>query len=104
MLKTHSCGDLRAEHVGQTVTLAGWVNRTRDMGGVVFIDLRDRDGKAQVVINSGENPEAFAIAEQVSREYVLQVTGEVALRPEGMSNPDLATGDVEVRVDRICSP
>lgn len=101
MLKTHSCGELRADHVGQVVTLAGWVNRTRDMGGVIFIDLRDRDGKTQVVINAGENPDAFAAAEQVSREYVLQVTGKVALRPAGMDNPDLPTGDIEVHVDQF---
>jgi aspartyl-tRNA synthetase len=101
MLKTHSCGELRAEHVGQTVTLAGWVNRTRDMGGVIFIDLRDRDGKTQVVINSGDNPEDFVAAEQVSREYVVQVTGEVRLRPEGMDNPDLPTGDIEINVNQF---
>jgi aspartyl-tRNA synthetase len=101
MLKTHSCGDLRAEHVGQTVTLAGWVNRTRDMGGVIFIDLRDRSGKSQIVINAGENAAAFAVAEQVSREYVLQVTGTVALRPAGMTNPDLPTGEIEVYVDEF---
>ena len=101
MLKTHSCGELRAEHVGQTVTLAGWVNRTRDMGGVIFIDLRDRNGKAQIVINSGDNPEDFAAAEQVSREYVLQVTGVVGLRPEGMDNSDLPTGDIEVKVNQF---
>ena len=98
MLKTNSCGELRAEHIGQTVTLAGWVNRTRDMGGVIFIDLRDRSGKTQIVINAGDNPQDFAAAEHVSREYVLQVTGEVGPRPEGMSNPDLPTGDIEVKV------
>ncbi len=101
MLKTHSCGELRADHIGQVVTLAGWVNRTRDMGGVIFIDLRDRDGKTQVVINAGENPGAFATAAQVSREYVLQVTGKVARRPEGMNNPDLPTGDIEIYVDQF---
>jgi aspartyl-tRNA synthetase len=101
MLKTHSCGELRAEHEGQTVTLAGWVNRRRDMGGVIFIDLRDRDGKTQIVINSGATPDAFALAEQVRGEYVLQVTGTVSLRPEGMTNPDLPTGDVELLVEEF---
>jgi aspartyl-tRNA synthetase len=96
MLKTNSCGELRADHVGQTVTLAGWVNRRRDMGGVIFIDLRDRYGKTQVVVNSGMSQKAFDVAEQVRGEYVIQVTGEVSRRPEGQENPDLATGEIEV--------
>ena len=101
MLKTHSCGELRAENAGEKVTLAGWVNRRRDMGGVIFIDLRDRNGKTQVVINSGRSPMAFEAGEQVRGEYVLQVTGEVSPRPEGMQNPDLPTGDIEVLVDEL---
>jgi aspartyl-tRNA synthetase len=96
MLKTNSCGELRAEHVGQTVTLAGWVNRRRDMGGVIFIDLRDRYGKTQVVVNSGMSQEAFDVAEQIRGEYVVQVTGEVSRRPQGQENVDLATGEIEV--------
>lgn len=101
MLKTHSCGELRAEHVGQTVTLAGWVNRRRDMGGVIFIDLRDRAGKAQVVIDAGRSQDAFNVAEQVRGEYVLQISGEVALRPEGLKNPNLATGEIEVLATQV---
>ncbi len=101
MLKTHTCGELRADNAGEQVTLAGWVNRRRDMGGVIFIDLRDRNGKTQVVINSGRSAAAFDAAEQVRGEYVLQVTGEVNLRPEGMDNPDLPTGAVEVWVDEL---
>ncbi len=101
MLKTHSCGELRVEHVGAEVTLAGWVNRRRDMGGVIFIDLRDRDGKTQVVINSGRAPEGFALAEQARSEYVLQIKGVVSKRPEGLENPNLKTGDIEVLVDEI---
>ena len=101
MLKTHSCGELRAENAGEKVTLAGWVNRRRDMGGVIFIDLRDRNGKTQVVINSGRSPRAFEAGGQVRGEYVLQVTGEVSPRPEGMQNPDLPTGDIEVLVDEL---
>lgn len=101
MLKTHSCGELRAEHVGQTVTLAGWVNRRRDMGGVIFIDLRDRAGKTQVVIDAGRSQDAFNVAEQVRGEYVLQVSGEVALRPEGLQNPNLITGEIEVLATQV---
>ena len=101
MLKTHSCGELRLEHVGETVTLAGWVNRRRDMGGVVFIDLRDRAGKTQVVVNSGRTAEGFATAEQIRSEYVVQVTGEVSQRPSGQANENLATGDIEVLANEV---
>lgn len=83
MLKTHSCGELRREYIGQTVTLAGWVNRRRDMGGVIFIDLRDRAGKTQVVIDAGRSREAFAAAESVRSEYVVQISGQVSARPAG---------------------
>ncbi len=101
MLKTHSCGELRREHVGQTVTLAGWVNRRRDMGGVIFIDLRDRGGKTQAVVDSGRTPEGFAAAEGIRSEYVIQVTGVVSLRPEGQENANMPTGEVEVLVERV---
>lgn len=101
MLKTHSCGELRREHVGEIVTLAGWVNRRRDMGGVIFIDLRDRDGKTQVVVNSGRSAEGFTIAEQIRSEYVVQVTGEVSKRPSGQENENLATGDIELLADNV---
>ena len=101
MLKTHNCGELRPEHAGQRVTLAGWVNRRRDMGGVIFIDLRDRDGKTQVVINAGRSQAAFDVAEQVRGEYVIQVKGEVQERPSGMENPSLPTGYIEVLADEV---
>ena len=101
MLKTHSCGELRLEHEGETVTLAGWVNRRRDMGGVVFIDLRDRDGKTQVVVNSGRTAEGFATAEQIRSEYVIQVTGEVSKRPSGQENENLATGQIELLANEV---
>jgi len=96
MLKTHQCGHLRAKDAGQEVTLAGWVNRRRDMGGIIFIDLRDRSGKVQVVIDAGRSQDAFDIAENVRPEYVLQVSGVVSLRPDGLQNPNMATGDVEI--------
>ena len=101
MLKTHSCGELRSEHIGQTVTLAGWVNRRRDMGGVIFIDLRDRGGKAQVVVDSGRTPAGFAAAEGVRSEYVVQVTGVVSPRPPGQENPNMPTGEVEVLAEQV---
>ncbi|MFI6428622.1 aspartate--tRNA ligase [Promicromonospora sp. NPDC050880] len=90
MLRTHTAGSLRAEHIGQTVTLTGWVDRRRDHGGVAFIDLRDASGIAQVVIRDEE------IAHPLRAEFVLQVTGEVGRRPEGNANPNLATGEIEV--------
>lgn len=101
MLKTHSCGELRTEHVGQKVTLAGWVNRRRDMGGIIFIDLRDRDGKSQVVIDASRSQEAFDLAELIRSEYVLQVSGVVSRRPTGQENPDMATGDIEILTDEL---
>ncbi|MFJ3406802.1 aspartate--tRNA ligase [Promicromonospora sp. NPDC090134] len=90
MLRTHTAGSLRAEHIGQTVTLTGWVDRRRDHGGVAFIDLRDASGIAQVVIRDEE------IAHPLRAEFVLQVTGEVGRRPEGNANANLATGEIEV--------
>ena len=96
MLRTHTCGELRTDHVGQEVTLVGWVNRFRDHGGLIFIDLRDREGITQIVFNPQVSAEAHAVAAQVGSEYVLQVQGEVARRPSGRENPALATGDIEV--------
>ena len=101
MLKTHSCGELRSEHLGQTVTLAGWVNRRRDMGGVIFIDVRDRAGKTQAVVDSGRTPDGFERAESIRSEYVVQVTGVVARRPAGQENLSLPTGEIEVLVDKV---
>ena len=96
MLKTIDCGDLRASHDGQTVTLAGWVHHRRDHGGLIFIDLRDAQGLAQVVFNPSGAPEAHQIAEQFRAEWVVQVTGIVRRRPAGTENPLLPTGEVEV--------
>jgi aspartyl-tRNA synthetase len=90
VIRTHDAGSLRAEHVGQTVTLAGWVARRRDHGGVAFIDLREASGVVQVVIRDEE------VAHQLRSEYCLKVTGEVSARPEGNQNPNLPTGEVEV--------
>jgi len=95
--RTHSCGALRKEDVGQRVTLMGWCARRRDFGPLTFIDLRDRDGITQIVVNQENAAEAHAKAKEVRGEYVLAVTGEVALRDEGARNPKHATGDVEVQ-------
>jgi aspartyl-tRNA synthetase len=96
MLKTHTCGELRESHAGQTITLAGWVNRRRDQGGLIFIDLRDRWGITQVVIDQSQSPEAHAAASEARSEFVLQVEGTVRVRPEGTVNPELETGTIEV--------
>src|SRR5712692_2993928 len=96
MLRTHTCGDLRAADVGKTVTLAGWVHRRRDHGDVIFVDLRDRYGLTQVVTNSREQAKAHAALAQVRNEWVLKVTGTVRARPEGTKNAKLDTGGVEL--------
>ncbi|HSP64066.1 MAG TPA: aspartate--tRNA ligase [Pyrinomonadaceae bacterium] len=95
--RTHSCGALRKEHVGARVTLMGWCARRRDFGPLTFIDLRDRDGITQIVVNQEHAQAAHAKAKEVRGEYVLAVTGQVALRDEGARNPKHATGDVEVQ-------
>ena len=92
-MRSHPAGTLRAEHAGQTVTLAGWVARRRDHGGVIFIDLRDASGTAQVVFREGEMAER---AHRLRAEFCVQVVGEVVVRPEGNENPDLPTGAIEV--------
>ncbi len=96
MLKTYSCGELTKNNVGQKVTLAGWVHRRRDHGGLVFIDLRDREGLVQVVFNPDVSKGGHKVATRLRHEYVVKVTGEVAKRPPGTENPKLATGEVEV--------
>ena len=96
MLKTTSCGSLRTKDAGQSVTLAGWVHRRRDHGSLIFIDIRDRDGLTQVVFNPEVAPDAHAVASTFRGEWVIQVAGEVAARPEGTENPGMATGEVEV--------
>jgi aspartyl-tRNA synthetase len=95
MMRTHYCGHLNRQHIGQTVTLCGWAHRRRDHGGVIFIDLRDREGLAQIVVNPDAKA-AFAIAESVRSEYVLKIVCEVRARPEGATNANLATGEVEM--------
>jgi aspartyl-tRNA synthetase len=97
-MRTHEAGTLRASHAGQTVTLTGWVARRRDHGGVIFIDLRDASGTAQVVFREGEMAER---AHRLRAEFCLRVVGEVVIRPEGNENPDIPTGAVEVTVTEL---
>ncbi|MCG6864421.1 MAG: aspartate--tRNA ligase [Thiogranum sp.] len=94
-MRTHYCGELNTGHLDQEVTLVGWAHRRRDHGGVIFVDLRDREGRVQVVFDP-DTEQTFATAERVRSEFVLQVVGRVRRRPEGTENPDLPTGEVEV--------
>ena len=94
-MRTHYCGEVNATHVDQIVTLCGWNHRRRDHGGVIFIDLRDREGLTQVVCDP-DRPEMFKVAENVRNEFVLRITGKVRRRPAGTENPNLASGEIEI--------
>ena len=94
-MRTHLCGELDRSSIGADVRLCGWVQRRRDHGGVIFVDLRDRTGRVQVVLDP-DRPEQFQVAESLRNEYVLSIAGRVRLRPEGTENPDMPTGEVEV--------
>ena len=99
MLRTADCGSLREAHIDSRQTLAGWVSRRRDHGGIIFVDLRDRSGVVQVVLNPELSPEAYAVAEQLRSEWVVQIKGTVCRRPAGSENPGMSTGAVEVVAD-----
>lgn len=99
--RTSNCGTLRKEHIGQNVLLAGWVHRRRDHGGLIFIDLRDRFGLTQLVFDPEKNPHAHEASEKLRAEYVIAIQGTVIPRREGMSNPKLATGEIEVLVTNL---
>ena len=101
MLRTHTCGELRKEHVDRIVTLSGWVDTWRDHSGILFVDLRDRYGRTQVVFGPEAGEDNLKIARGLRSEFVISVTGTVALRPEGMTNSKLASGDVELRVESV---
>jgi aspartyl-tRNA synthetase len=101
MYKTNTCGELRASHKGMEVTLAGWVNRRRVLGGINFVDLRDRFGMVQVVTDPIQYPEIHQALGEVRPEWVIQVEGMVRLRPEGLANPNMPTGEVEVLAKKV---
>src|SRR5215472_5686855 len=102
MKRTHHCNELRATHVGQTVTLNGWVHSRRDLGGLIFIDVRDREGRTQTVFNpSSMSKELFEQAAALRSECVISVTGKVRQRPAGTNNPKIATGEIEIEVKAL---
>ncbi|HLO88138.1 MAG TPA: aspartate--tRNA ligase [Nostocaceae cyanobacterium] len=100
-MRTHYCGELRTEHIGETVTLYGWVDRYRDHGGVTFIDLRDRSGLVQIVSDPQRTPDSYQQASNLRSEYVVQITGRVTQRPPESLNPRIPTGEVEIYADQI---
>jgi aspartyl-tRNA synthetase len=99
--RTHTCGDLRSADIGSLVTLNGWVDTRRDLGGVIFIDLRDRYGVTQVVFNPQDSPQAHLLASDLRNEFVIAVTGKVERRPAGTANGDLATGEIDVMASTL---
>ncbi len=102
MKRTHYCGELRLQDAGEEVVLMGWVQKTRDHGGVIFVDLRDRTGITQIVFDPAEgNPNAHREARRVRSEFVLAVQGKVRPRPEGTVNPELSTGEIEVLISEV---
>src|SRR3954469_23764434 len=101
MRRTHSCGDLRPGDVGNPATLMGWVHRRRDLGGVIFIHLRDRYGITQLVFDESRNVEAHRRAQELGSEFVVAIEGVVTLRSKETVNPGIATGEVEVAVSKL---
>ncbi len=99
--RSRTCGELNSAHLGQTVVLAGWVHRHRDLGGLIFVDLRDREGMTQVVFNPDYDAEPLEQAKSLRSEFVIAVRGVVQSRPDNMKNPDLATGEIEVAVNAL---
>ncbi|MBE9096619.1 aspartate--tRNA ligase [Tychonema sp. LEGE 07203] len=100
-MRTYYCGELRSKHIGETVTLYGWVDRRRDHGGVIFLDVRDRSGIVQIVSDPQRTPDSYHGAESLRGEYVVKITGRVTSRPEDSLNPKLPTGEIEIYADEI---
>lgn len=100
-MRTHYCGNLRSTDIGETVTLCGWVDRRRDHGGVIFLDLRDRTGIVQIVSDPERTPDSYNTAESLRNEYVVKITGRVSQRPPESLNPKLATGEIEIYAAQI---
>src|SRR3989339_2185558 len=99
MYRTHTCGELRASHIGQQVTLSGWVQKTRELGGMTFVDVRDRYGITQLVFDLSKNPELTESARKLGREFVISVSGSVIERQS--KNPKMATGDIEILAHQL---
>jgi len=99
--RTHTCGELRAADAGSEATLAGWVHRRRDQGGLIFLDLRDRHGLTQVVVDQATAPDAHAAASELRNEFVVQARGTIGKRPAGTENPKLPTGEIELRATEV---
>lgn len=100
-MRTHYCGELQGKNIGETVTLCGWVDRRRDHGGVIFLDLRDRTGIVQIVSDPDRTPDSYELAEKLRNEYVVKIEGRVTQRPEDSLNPKIATGEIEIYADKI---
>lgn len=100
-MRTHYCGNLRSTHIGETLTLCGWVDRRRDHGGVIFLDLRDRTGVVQIVSDPERTPDSYNTASGLRNEYVVKITGRVSERPPESLNPKLATGEIEIYAEQI---
>jgi aspartyl-tRNA synthetase len=101
MKRSMMCGEVRGEHIGQTVVLQGWVHTVRDHGGLIFVDLRDRAGLVQVIVNPATNQHAFEVASGLHDEYVIEIRGQVERRPAGSENPRIATGEIEVHASEV---
>ena len=100
-VRTHTCGELRKENIGDTVSLNGWISKSRDLGGLTFIDLRDRYGKTQIVFNEDISAKSFELVKDLGLEDVIGITGQVVARPADAINNDISTGEIDVEVHDV---